>query len=156
MCRTTGEQRWRVIGELFNQLVNALIRAASHANVCSGALISASAECVSNDCKLDLVDNEDNLYAQQYVDEIVFPPKHQGKYLALYEQLYQCCRSSTSKCRSASLGCAQVFAGGVSGARSSPRNERSTAACHCHQCTRRAHSFLKDDITISAMFFHRS
>ena len=35
-------------------------------------------------------------------------------------------------------------AGGVSGAHSS-RNEPSTADCRCHQCTRRAHSLLKDD-----------
>ena len=66
MCRATMEQRWRVIGERFNQLVNALIRAATayHAKVCSGARISDSVECVSNDCKLDLVDNKENLYPQ--------------------------------------------------------------------------------------------
>ena len=46
-----------------------------------------------------------------------------------------------------------VFVGGVSGGRSPPRYERSTAACRCHQCTRRAHSLLKDEITISAWLF---
>ena len=72
MCRSTVGQRRRVIGESFNQQVNALIRAASHANVCSGALIG-SVGCVSNHCKLDLVDTKENLHAQQYVDEIFVP-----------------------------------------------------------------------------------
>ena len=53
-----------------------------------GAPISDIVGCVSNDCKLDLVDNEDNLYAEQYVDEIVVPPKHHGKHVALYEPPY--------------------------------------------------------------------
>ena len=123
MYRTTVEQRWRVIGERLNQLVNALIRAASHANVCSGMRINDSVACASNDCKLDFVDNKENLYIQKYVDEIFVPTKQQGKHLALYEPPYQWCRNSTSKCRAASPGCAQDFAGGVSGARSSPRNE---------------------------------
>ena len=38
-----------------NQLVNALIRVASHANVCNGTGISDSVGCVSNDCNMDLV-----------------------------------------------------------------------------------------------------
>ena len=147
MCCTTVEQRWRVIGEEFNELVNALIRAASHANVCSGARIGDSVGCVSNDCKLDLVYNRENLYAKYSsrwnITENIWQP-------------YQCWRSSTSKCRTASLGCAQGFAGGVSGVRSSLRNELSTASCHCHQCTRRAHSLLKDKITTSALLFYRS
>ena len=58
MYRTAVEEKWRVIEERFNQLVNALFRAASHANVCSGARISDSVGCVSNDGKLDLVDNK--------------------------------------------------------------------------------------------------
>ena len=66
MCCTTVELRWRVIGEEFDELVNASVRAASHANVRSGARISDSVGWVSNDCKLDLVDNKENLYAQQY------------------------------------------------------------------------------------------
>ena len=85
MCRTTVEQIWWVIGERFNLLVNALFRAASHANVCSGTGISGSVGCVSNDCNMDFVDNKDNLYAQQYEDEIFVPTKHHGKHLALYE-----------------------------------------------------------------------
>ena len=136
--------------------MNALIRAASHANVCSGTDISDSVGCVPNDCNMDLVDNWENLYAQQYVDEIFVPTKHHGKHLALYEQPHQCCRSSTSKRRAASLSCAQGFAGGISGALSSPRDESSTAACRCHQCTRRANSLLKYKITISTLLFHKS
>ena len=72
MCRTTVEQRWRVIRESFNQLVNSVIRTASYANVCSGARID-NIGCVSNDCKLDHVDIQEDLYAQQYVDEIFVP-----------------------------------------------------------------------------------
>ena len=64
MYRTTMEQPWRVIDERFNQLVNALIRVASHVNDCSGARISASVGCVSNDYKLNLVNFKDNLYAK--------------------------------------------------------------------------------------------
>ena len=64
MSRTTMEQRWRVIGECFNQLVNALIRAASPANVCSAAYTSDSVECVSNDCELDFFGLKENLYAE--------------------------------------------------------------------------------------------
>ena len=74
MCRAPLEHTRRVIGEGFNQLVSALIRAASHVNVCSGARISASVGCVSNDCKLNFVDFKGNLYALQYVDEIFTPP----------------------------------------------------------------------------------
>ena len=57
MCRATEEQIWWVISERFNQLVNALTSAASHANVCSGTGINDSVGCVSNDCNMDLVDN---------------------------------------------------------------------------------------------------
>ena len=98
MCRATVEQIWWVIGERFNQLVNALIRAASHVNVCSGTGINDNVGCVSKDCNMDLVDNKENLYAQKYVDEIFVPTKHHGKHLALSEPPYQCCRSSTLKC----------------------------------------------------------
>ena len=76
--------------------------------------------------------------------------------MALYEPPYQCCRGSTSKCRAASLGCAQGFVGGISVVRSSPRNEPSTVACRCHQCTRRTHLLLKDKISMSALLFHKS
>ena len=96
--------------------------------VCSGARISDNVACVSSDCKLDLVDNKENLYTQQSVDEIFVPPKHRGKLLALYELPYQCCRSSTSKCRAALLGCAQGFAGGVSSPRSEHVRRRLVAA----------------------------
>ena len=51
--------------------------------------------------------------AEHYVVEIFVPPNHNGKHLALYEPLYQCCRSSTSKCLAASLGCVLGFAGEV-------------------------------------------
>ena len=74
MCLATVEQRWRVIGEFFNQLMKALITAAYYANVCNNACISDSAGCISNDCKLDLVDIKENLHAQQYVDTIIIPP----------------------------------------------------------------------------------
>ena len=80
----------------------ALIRGISHANVCSGARISDSVRCVSNDCKLDLVGNKENLYAEQYVDEIFVPPKHHGKRLALYEPPYQCCKALCAAQRSCS------------------------------------------------------
>ena len=74
MCRSTVGQRWPAISERYNQLVNALIKAASHANVCGRARISGNVVCVSNDCKLDLVDIKENLYAKKYVDETVIPP----------------------------------------------------------------------------------
>ena len=101
MCRPTVEQRWGVNGEEFNKLVNGLISAASHANVFIGLRIRDSVGCVSNDCQLDFVDNKTILYAQQYLDEMIVHPKHHGKYVALYEWQYQCCRSSISKCRAA-------------------------------------------------------
>ena len=41
MCRTTVKQRWRGVGERFNQLANAFIRAASYANFSSGARIDS-------------------------------------------------------------------------------------------------------------------
>ena len=44
----------------------------------------------------------------------------------------------------------------VSVARSSPHCEFSMVDCPCHQCTRRAHSLLKDKIMMSALLFHRS
>ena len=52
MCRTNLVRRWQVIGESFNQLLNALIRAAP----CQRLLrvrFSDSVGCGSNDCKLN-------------------------------------------------------------------------------------------------------
>ena len=72
MCRTTVEQRLRAIGERFTQLVNALIRVASHVSVCSGTRFD-SVWCVPNDYKLYLVDIKKNLYTQQYVNAYVPP-----------------------------------------------------------------------------------
>ena len=72
MCCTTVEEKLRAIGERLTQLVNALIRAASHVSVFSGVRID-SVGCVSKDCKADLVDIKKNLYAQQYVDAYVPP-----------------------------------------------------------------------------------
>ena len=53
--------------------MNALTGAAFHANVCNGARISDSVGEVSN-VQLDLVDNKENMYAQQYVGEMCVPP----------------------------------------------------------------------------------
>ena len=63
MCRSTAGQRWRVIGERFNQMVNALIMAAYHANLCGVVRISDNIGRISGDRKLDLVDNKENLHA---------------------------------------------------------------------------------------------
>ena len=47
----------------------------SHVNFCSGARFnSVSLGCVSHDCKLDLVDIKENLYAKKYAEEIFVPP----------------------------------------------------------------------------------
>ena len=77
-------------------------------------------------------------------------------HLVLYEPPDQWSCSSTSKCRAASPVCTQRLACGVSGKRSSPRGEPSTVGCRCRQCTKRAYSLLKDEITTSALLFHIS
>ena len=98
-----------------------------------------------------------NLYAQQYVDEIFVPTKHHGKHLALYEPPINAAAvlpRHAEQFRWAVHKVLQVV--GISGARSSPRNEPLTAACRCHQCTRRTRSLLEDRITISALLFHKT
>ena len=64
-----------------NQLVNTLIRVASHANVVYGACIDSAGKMRLQQLQTGpLVDIKENLFARQYVDEIFVSLYHHGKH----------------------------------------------------------------------------
>ena len=160
MCRTTVQQKWWVIGERFK----------STGEYFNQGCISCQ-RCVWSahwQCRWDASPTTANWTSCRHQGEslcsticrrnirLALPSR---KALALFVPPYQCCRYSTSKCRTTPLGCAQSFASDVSGARSAPclrvfDGDSSTADYRCHHYTRRAHSLLKGEITLSALLCH--